>query len=708
MEDGFRKEQLHRQELAKAVRLAQEEVKADYYEEGTRLTQENEALKQKVAECEKQLQDSAKAYTEAESNLRTTNQQLDIERKGAEGLHTYIATLEGNLTRQQASMGEAQERFNTMYAELQQAHATCKTVLKERDEACAHIKSQELQFADLTADWQQKEGRIGELEGQVYSLQDAVRDNAHLQDEITAMRKAHDSETQVKDERINHLEAQYQKERLRVVTGDDEQARAAAAVSPLADGPKHVAPINDSLEEELAGQGFEEEYADEYEPNDFSAITETPLTTAPIAPALPALSTLWVYEAASTSPILPALAAPSTISVREAASTTPIAPALPAPSTIGVQEAASTSPIAPAPAAPFTISVQEAASTSSLAPALAAPSTISIHEAASTSPSAPALAAPSTISIQKAASTSPIAPAPAAPSTISIHKAASTSPVAPTPTLSSLSTIHELVSVSPTQARIPALTLSVEEAASISPIARQITTTEHGTQTDAFELTVEPVRAPAQQLRTQIFDIAVIDISPIEPEAVEPVSTAEANVQTESAPTIDTDIQTDFDVLENITQTAPANPNNHIVPIIVTHEVHPVDQVIQNSLMINAEAQTTSQVTPKAPKTASPIITTTSKSTLSYGWIYALIIASLLLTCVSQWLELAVWKTANGIGYNGMATRGGAYGNGRHLLGFPIAMNIGGSWWTEQIARQLSIAIMRFEDWAALTYAPHY
>jgi hypothetical protein len=75
--------------------------------------------------------------------------------------------------------------------------------------------------------------------------------------------------------------------------------------------------------------------------------------------------------------------------------------------------------------------------------------------------------------------------------------------------------------------------------------------------------------------------------------------------------------------------------------------------------------------------------------------------------------ELATWKNANGVGFGGgygnVASRSGAYGNGRHLFGFiPMGMDIGNSWVSEQIARHMSLAISLIEDWAGITNEPMY
>ncbi|KAF1945712.1 hypothetical protein EJ02DRAFT_463229 [Clathrospora elynae] len=360
------------------------------------------------------------------------------------------------------------------------------------------------------------------------------------------------------------------------------------------------------------------------------------------------------------------------------------------------------SPIAPASAPPSTFSIYDAASTTPVAPASAPPSAISIINAASTAPAAPASTPP----------TAPVAPASAPPSTITIHDAASIVPVAPTP------------------ARVSALTVNVEQVASVTPIARQTTTTASTyTQTDAPVLsTAIPQHAasaiaPVEIVIPQFTTVSIQTDTPEPTAAVStqtdapeltaistqtdaPVPTAAVSTQTESLQLTTTVI----DTATVGTQTTTSNATISIALVTVTHETQPLDDVPRACSTTSTKTQTAG-ATETEP--AAPILITTSKKTSPSDWFVRLLLPLLGAYCFFLYMELDSWRTANGIGfgngYSNMAERSGAFGNGRYLFGYiPIAMDIGDSWASEQIARHMSMAITHFENWAGISYAPHY
>jgi hypothetical protein len=753
----------------------------DDYDKIVELTKENEKLANraiddydKIVELEKhvknlkieldasrgRLKESEQVSININTHLDNANEALSQEREKLEHLEDKITLLNEEIAHEMAASNNIQEQLTALYADVEQAHIARQAALEARDDARVQQRDHELRFEELNEQWQETKARVTELEEMLEAMEDMDETHAELSNDIARLREEvadHERTIIVKDERINHLETQYQKERQRNIAGHQEQARAAAA-SPIDDGPQHVSNIDESLEDELRNENFDEG-DEEDDVWDFSDINETfayspiapaqepprtfhpraaAVSTAPIAPAPAKPSLSDVRKVASTEPIAPTPAPPSTISVRDAASTIPVPLTVPkhsidvreAVSTIPeaakvpkhtshVQEAASTAP-RPAAVPKLNIDTREAASTAPRAPVVPK-QTIDVHNAASTSPRAPTVPK-QTIDVQNAASTAPIEPTLALSSLSNVHEIASFSPVEPALAPSTI-TEHEIANYAPGQPEVPALTVNVKEAASVAPTDRQITTADLFTQTeapDAPKLTTQLLQHPTfdrspverteivtadqsiqtdiQQLGIRIFEDAIIDVAPIEPEIVEPEPTSEVGVQT----------TTEFTTATG-TQTIPASPNNRLAPVMVTHEVVPVNQTVPEAVSTppnTTHTTETVEIVPAAPNT-------TSKPSHLSDWLPMIIIVALFAWCLSLYGELATWKYANGIGigygHGNMGSRSGAYGNGRHLFGIvPIGMDIGNSWLSEQITRHMAMAITRFEDWAGLVNEPLY
>lgn len=398
--------------------------------------------------------------------------------------------------------------------------------------------------------------------------------------------------------------------------------------------------------------------------------TQKVASTAPVEPARPPLSFHDVHDIASYAPIQP-VSALLAIHERKAVSTEPIEPARASLSFDDVHDIASFAPEQPV-SAPLAIHEQEAVSTK---PVEAARAPLSINDVLYITSYAPKQPAGALLAVheQEAVSTEPIEPTRASLCFDDVHNIASFAPEQPTPVASTI-VRHEIANFAPKEPSLPVLTVNLIEAASTRPVARQVTTAELPTQTDA--------PAATTNLSTQTdAPTTTTDLSmQTDPPALTSQLLPQANLETTP--------------IELSTQTATMKPNNRMAPIKVTREIIPV-----------AEQRETSNTL--------PVMAISSKKAGFIGWIPVLFAVMIAIYALVLKAELAAWENANGVGFGGghgnMASRSGAYGNGRYLFGvIPIGMDIGNSWVSEQIARHMSAAISLIEDWAGIANEPMY
>ncbi|KAF2822894.1 hypothetical protein CC86DRAFT_372681 [Ophiobolus disseminans] len=330
--------------------------------------------------------------------------------------------------------------------------------------------------------------------------------------------------------------------------------------------------------------------------------------------------------------------------------------------------------------------------------------------------------------------------------------------------------ITEAASIPPVIAAVPELTIKVTEAGSVTPVERQVNTTSTGVQTDVPTLSIKPLPevtldilpiAPAETpaLTTNLPTKAIFEITPVAPAGPPALTELHPETTFEFLPIPPADIpilrtellpKATFEILPKApidiattttaTQTeAPrvelpkltsqvvdkasiaippveakskpttsADPKSTLGDVTAIFEEHPIDA--RPSTM--STASTATQTTTTSFE-AGTILTTyrpvTSKSN-KISRLQTVLSILLAIYCLHLYIELDSWRYANGIGYTySNSGRTGAFGNGRHLFGvIPIAMDIGDSWWEEQLAKFTSIAIKGFEDWAGLDYRPLY
>ena len=692
------------------------------------LNRKNAALKNDNANLEKELR-------ETKHQLQQSDDQLSQLRAKVQALDAQNKKIAEDLDDEKAAATDANTTIDRLYTELQQAHTARDSAYKERDDVLAEKFQLKLELEDITQQWQDLDTKNNELIEELEAAQDAVDSSAEMENDLKKLREAHvdqDREILVKNERIDNLEQQIQKANKRLLEMADEKARAAAA-SPTDDN-RHIGSLGDTLEDELSGLDDESYYEPEF--NEYSDIFE--ISTTPIEPARASPSTIHTQEAISVVPIAARLPT-QTVYLGDAASTVPIQPARAPVSSVHVQTVASFAPTEPARAPASKITEYES---TSVAPVAARLPTQSLHvsDVASTTPIEPRRAL-STIVEQEIASFAPTEPV-RTPSTITEHHVASVAPVEPARVPSAITeyqvasfatvesvrpvstiTEHEVVDFAPTEPKRALSTIAEQEIVNFAPIEptrAPSTITEYAITSTA---PVEPARTPFTFTEQEIASVAPVQPSP--PALTVSVEEA-ASISPRPRQITTTDLSTQTIEPQQSpastrgTQTRPTTPLmaiNRVDSVQVTHEVEPVGRVVPApSPTCSTGVQTTTATDiiekPKAPVVASPVVVKSVKRNSSLVWFLGVFDVVLSIYCFYIFSELAYWKNANGYGfgngYGNVASRSGAFGNGRHIFGIPVGMGIGDSWFTESLARHMSAAISRIEDWAGITYELHY
>ncbi|KAH4115682.1 hypothetical protein HBH47_179310 [Parastagonospora nodorum] len=325
--------------------------------------------------------------------------------------------------------------------------------------------------------------------------------------------------------------------------------------------------------------------------------------------------------------------------------------------------------------------------------------------------------------------------------------------VAPPHTLGAVDEINNISPIEVVEASAPTLTLSINEAASVTPIERAITFASTSMQTDLQDLTAE------------IVDAASVITTPVAPAVVASTTTS---TQTETprltSSIVDTASVTvqptvpasnhDLAPITTLHESAPiqarhaTRATSGISSITVTHDCIPVEVCSPSPTTTTASVQTFEasapedqtdlvedqarviedkdrtiedlrriidepHITEEQPHVISQLHRNTQNvkpNTTSFSQVIYFIAALVSFLAVWQWMKVKAWETANGYTSSSGSSynTGGAYGNGRHLLGIPLAQDIGAYWWTEQIANIASRAIAGYEKWAGIEYVATY
>lgn len=629
-----------------------------------------------IEEQRKDLDNVRGNLSDSKKELADQKKQFDDYRTQAEHLRATSDKLKEEVDHHKTIAETIDRTLNKAYADLRTADGKRLELIEAKDKVEVDNKRWELQFEDLHQQWQEAEARIEalleqqkEIEQIDAATQGLEADIEHLQDIISD----HERTLIVKDERIAHLENQYQKERQRNLNAA-AAAAAAAATSPIDEAPPVFSPIGGSLQDEFDdafepyGQddhdaAFEGYDHVEYEHLELSEVTEL-ADIEPTEPAARPDCMIDVTEAASISPITAAVP-DLTIMVNEAGSVTPVERQLNTISA-GVQTDVPTFTIEHLRDAAFSISPIAPADTPSLTTELLSDATFEI---------------------------SPIAPVDIVTTTTATQTEA--------PKLTSHIVDEASISVSPVEAEAPKLTSHVVDEASIvtSPVEAEIQElTTH--VVDDTSITISPVEARAPKLTSHVIDIASFAITPVVAEAqkltsrvIDKASIAISPVEAERKPT---------------TSTAPKRTLGDITAVF---EEQPVDAPIPTTSTASTAAQTTmTSFEAGSIPTAPRIVTHKPNKITLLQTVLPLVSLLLAICCMYLYIQLDTWRYANGIGYTySNSGRTGAFGNGRYLFGvIPLAMDVGDSWVEEQFARYVSMAIKGLEDWAGFDYRPLY
>jgi hypothetical protein len=753
----------------------QQQLNEEYDRAGS-LEQKCDRLKDENARYKNEFEKLKREREDTEYALKKSEETLVEEQSTIKALEARNVKLDHDLALKEAALKDKDNQNANLAADYQQLYANYSDKLSELDDTRVKLLEKKLEFDDLQDQWSTDQKRIADLEEAIQEHEDSNL-VAELENDIAGLHAIQEQDFRtiiVKDERISHLEGLLQKEQQRTLHHADEAARTAAA-SPV-DDQRHIGSLGGTLEDEFSSLMLDESDFIDCEPSEYeleipslSAI-HVAASVTPVAARVPE-SQIDISQAASVEPRNPAPALPCSIVVNKAGSTEPVAVKT-SIHAIAVSNAASVEPRDPMPPPPSTIDVSEAASTapkavrvpeqttgfyttlstSPIEPPRVQLSLCDVQDIVSFAPDQPAIA-PLDYSPQNAASTEPVEPARAHLSMVDVHDIASYAPKQPTGTLLRLheqtsvstepveparntlafddvydvasfapkrpasvaSTIsrHEIANYAPKEPSLPLLTVDVTEAASTRPIAHQITSAEFSTQTDA--------PATTNNFSTQTDAPTTTDLA-IQTDALV-VATTESSAQTD-APALTSQLLTHTALattpIEPSTQITTAKPNNHIIPVVVTREIIPVEQTLPKpeperpNTTTEAQAHTNNDTAEeRVIAKTSPVMATRAKKARFAGWIPILSTVLFAVWSLILQAELATWKNANGVGFGGghgnVASRSGAHGNGRDLFGdIPIGMNIGNSWVSEQIAQRMSVAMSFLEDWVGIVNEPMY
>lgn len=676
------------------------------------------AIKERSSELSKAQEELKKARQHLEDTKKAHEGDLERLNGDYEKLAKANEKLQRDVDDHKANATHNESILNRAYADQESIRAAYNALTRTKDDAEAQTLDLQMRYDSLYEQWQEDRNKIDDLESRVelaVTLQESVEnlkaDLAYRDEQI----RQYPHMLLVKDERIASLELQYQKERERNLHAADAAAKAtvAAATSHNNEAPPALGDLGTSLADELSDwneDDFDDHGSDTHEVPENELSRVTGVETAPIAPPGQRLS----------------------IDQTESVSVVPVA----VPSqrlSIGDLDTISTSPI-DVPAQHLSIGASE--EYFSVPPVDVPTPRLSIGAVETTSSS------PIDVPTQRLST-----------GTSEYFSISPTEIVAPRHTLGAVDEVNNISPIEVVETVAPTLTVSINEAASVTPIDRAISAISTSAQTDLQDLAVE------------IVDAASVVTTPIAPAVVASTTTS---TQTEtprlSSGIIDTasvavqpTVPASNHALAPITTLHESAPyqarharraSRGISSITVTHDCIPVDICSPSPTTTSTGVQTFEASAPEdhtdlvedqarmiedkdrtiedlrriiedphiineQPQVIEHLhhnVQNAKPNTTSFSQVIYFIAALVSFVAVWQWMKVKAWETANGYTSSSGSSynTGGAYGNGRHLLGIPLAQDIGAYWWTEQIANIASRAITGYEKWAGIEYVATY
>jgi predicted nucleic acid-binding Zn-ribbon protein len=228
----------------------------DDYERAVQLQEELDALKKNNRDA----RDELNAFAVKNSNLlhdvaSKDNELLSLGSANAD-LKKKIDEGKQALAEQKTSNALFDTQLNKAYADLRQQETAFQALTKAKDDVEARAHEKELEVDDFRQQWQQAQAKIEELESDVDAARALERDHYTLVEEVENLRSTvgdYERTILVKDARIEHLEAQYQKALERSLNAE----AAISSTSAPTDTPTSYNTGEDTLADELAAAAAE-------------------------------------------------------------------------------------------------------------------------------------------------------------------------------------------------------------------------------------------------------------------------------------------------------------------------------------------------------------------------------------------------------------------------------------------------------------------
>lgn len=250
---------------------------------------------------------------------------------------------------------------------------------------------------------------------------------------------------------------------------------------------------------------------------------------------------------------------------------------------------------------------------------------------------------------------------------------------------------HTMIDVTPIEPQNKSISASVQTDA--------LTLTTTNTQTDIPELTTADTQTESQVLC--ISHITTTDIEPIKPQqqALSTFDTIVAETIPVSSELTSASIQTDDPVLRTSDISSMVTPPIAPQPVAAVAQKEGTLGISTIHEIDTAPIGTTIHKTAKAH--VSPVLPIKTNNSM----LHTILTVILAMLCFYYWKQLQAWEYANGYGRNAYVGTG-AYGTGRYFLGvIPVGYNIGNSYFSEAIARNMAGAILAMEDWIGINRA---
>jgi len=292
------------EELKRLKRVDQlEQDKAEDYNRIGELQDDITKLKGTVDDQRRQLLRAEEEVTSTRNEQHQHGKDVAQYKQQIESLHSQTEALQDEVTRQKKEADEVDRHLNLTYAELEHVRHERSAIAKDKDGVEADYKELELQFQGLHKQWEEAQARVDQLEGQQGVLDALAKSVTALESDVERLQATiaeHDRTVIVKDERIAHLETQYQKERARNLgTAEAAAAAATAPGSPTDAPPAEMLSLDNNLQDEL-GDAYDEDGYEHLQHLELSDVAHL-VDIAPTEPARPDL-TILVTEAGSVTP----------------------------------------------------------------------------------------------------------------------------------------------------------------------------------------------------------------------------------------------------------------------------------------------------------------------------------------------------------------------------------------------------------------------